>query len=413
MTTHAAFPISPDYLGTLIQELGSCGEQLEGGLIRPQYSASWLEARNLLEKWMNDGGLKTSIDSVGNLFGRLVGEDDSKTILTGSHLDTVYLGGKYDGGLGILSSLTAVLELKSKLGTPKVSIDVVALCEEEGSRFHANYFGTRSILGMVNEDELTSMVDADGIIFSDAMKEVGLVPEEFKSSIRTDLIAFIELHIEQGPVLHNDQIDIGVVTAITALAWMEVTVEGRADHAGTTPMDSRLDALQFSAELVQKISEVASKRGRPAVTTIGIFKVFPGGANIVPGRVEFSIDLRHPDEAILREMVEEVRDICRSADAKSDLKVMVHEVKFEHAVETDNELRELIIGATEEQGLTWRYLASGAGHDAQTMALRIPSAMIFVPSVNGRSHSKFEYTTNESAAIGVQALAATLAKVAY
>jgi allantoate deiminase len=407
-------PLIPqDLIAHYIRELGKCGEQPNGGIIRPQYSQSWVEARGLIAEWMHEAGLDIRYDSVGNLYGRLVGVDDRRTILTGSHIDTVQLGGKYDGALGVLCGLAALETLRKNVGQPQRSLEVVALCEEEGSRFHANYFGTRAILGLIDRQEFAHLLDQDGVSLAEAMISVGLSPERFQESIRDDIDAFIELHIEQGPILYESGIDIGVVTGITGLCWLNVIVSGRADHAGTTPMDSRLDALQCAVNLVLAISDVAKRRGRPAVATVGMMKVEPGGANIVPGLVSFSVDMRHPDDAELMKMIEEVRKCCQEIASDASIDVSVELVKNEESAPTDERLQQVIIGAAQACNVSWTSISSGAGHDSQLMAKHIPSAMIFVPSVDGRSHSAMEYTLDRACAIGAHVLATSLYALAY
>ncbi len=400
-------------MGRYVTELGRCGEQPGGGLIRPMYGEAWAEARDLLAGWMRDAGLEVRSDSVGNLFGRLAGRDDRRTVLTGSHIDTVRLGGKYDGALGILSGLAALAALREQVGVPARSLEVVALCEEEGSRFHANYFGSRAILGLVDGAEPETLLDEEGVALADAMREVGLDPARYRESVRDDIDTFLELHIEQGPVLYEEGTDIGVVTGITALCWLSMTVTGRADHAGTTPMDARRDALQAAARMAQEVAAVARDRRRPAVATVGKWDVRPGGANIVPEQVVFSVDVRHADEAELTAMLTELRARCDAVAREEGLGLDVQMVKREAATPTDAGLQQLLAEAAEDCGASWRHLPSGAGHDSQLFACRLPTAMLFVPSVDGRSHSAAEHTPDEACALGARVLAAALHRLAY
>ncbi len=405
--------VSVDRLGRWVAELGAVGEQPGGGLVRPQYSPAWLQARDLLAGWMAEVGLQVRVDAVGNLFGRLVGTDDSRTLLTGSHLDTVRLGGKYDGALGIVTGLAALAALREQAGTPARSVELVALCEEESSRFHANYFGTRSILDLVDPAELDALRDEQGVTLAEAMREVGLDPARHREAVRHDVDAFLELHIEQGPNLEERGLDVAVVTSITALSWLTVTVTGRVDHAGTTPMDVRHDALQAAARMVLDVAAVARERGRPAVATTGVVEVHPGGANIVPGEVVFTVDVRHPDAAELDRMVDEVRGACTRLAGELGLQVDVTVDKREDASPCDPGLQQLLVEAAEACGASWCRLPSGAGHDAQTFARRLPAAMLFVPSTGGRSHSAAEHTSDEAAAVGARVLATALHRLAY
>src|SRR5713101_7310849 len=224
---HLPLQIDASMLQHYIEALGSIGWQAGGGIVRPVYSAAWMQAREQLAEWMLAAGLDVREDSVGNLFGRLRGRDVSRTILTGSHLDTVPLGGKFDGALGILTGLVALRSLLEQAGQPRRSLEVVALCEEEGSRFQADYWGTRGMLGIIQADELERLRDDRGMTMAEAMRAVGLSPERFREAVRRDVDAFIELHIEQGRILFDERVDLGIVQAIVGLQHQWVTVRGR------------------------------------------------------------------------------------------------------------------------------------------------------------------------------------------
>src|SRR5713226_4244309 len=309
---HLPLQIDASMLLRYVEALGSIGWQAEGGIVRPVYSAAWVQAREQLAEWMRAAGLDVREDSVGNLFGQLRGIDDSKTILTGSHLDTVPLGGKFDGALGILAGLTAVRSLREQAGQPRRSLEVVALCEEEGSRFQAHYWGTRGMLGIIQADELERLRDDQGVTISEAMLTAGLSPERCREAVRQDLDVFIELHIEQGRILFDERINLGIVQAITGLRHQRVTVRGRADHAGTTPMDLRRDALQGAAQMAVEITRLVEREGRPTVVTLGKWEVIPGAVNVIPDEVSFSIDLRHPEEEIKRRLATAIRARCQA-----------------------------------------------------------------------------------------------------
>src|SRR5436190_98329 len=299
--------ISPSEMHELVETLGAIGEQPGGGIVRPVYSAAWVAARDQLAVWMREAGLSVRSDAVGNLFGRMAGASP-RTVLTGSHFDTVKLGGRYDGALGVLAALAALRSLCGR--SFGKSIEVVALCEEEGSRFHSNFWGTRGILGLIEEAELSALRDDDGVTIGEAMRAVGLPPEDYRGAKRDDLDAFVELHIEQGRILFDESAPLGVVSTITGLYRFLATVEGRTDHAGTTPMDLRRDAFQAAAEMAQSMTRLVEQAGRPAVVTTGYWDVRPGAWNIVPGLVRFGVDLRHPDEATKQRLAAELRAAC-------------------------------------------------------------------------------------------------------
>jgi allantoate deiminase len=410
--TEGGLNVAPAEMRRLVETLGAIGEQPEGGIIRHVYDASWVAARQKLAEWMREAGLSVREDAVGNLFGRLEG-DSPRTVLTGSHIDTVVLGGRYDGALGVLSALAALRLLKEGAGTPKKSLEMVALCEEEDSRFHSNFWGTRGILGLIDASELDGLVDEHGVTIAEAMRQVGLEPGRYTEAVRSDLDAFVELHIEQGRILFDEGLPLGIVDTITGLYRFRVTVEGRTDHAGTTPMDLRRDALQAAVHMASEMTRIVSEVGRPAVVTNGWWDVRPGAWNIVPGLVHFSVDLRHPDEATKQQLAGAIRKRGEEIAAQRGVSVSYELASDILPMGMHMAVKAELQAAADELGVRWMPMTSGAGHDSQVMAKGIPTAMLFVPSVEGRSHSAAEYTTPEDAARGATVLAATLRRLAY
>ena len=404
--------VEPAEMQRLIESLGAIGEQPGGGIIRHVYDDAWRAARLQLKTWMAEAGLIITEDAVGNLFGRIEG-DSPRTVLTGSHIDTVVLGGRYDGALGVLSALAAVRLLKAERGRPKKSLEMVALCEEEDSRFHANFWGTRGILGLIEPSELDGLTDLHGVTIAQAMHEAGFPPEKFKNARRDDLDAFVELHIEQGRILFDEHVPLGIVDTITGLYRFKVTVAGRTDHAGTTPMDLRKDAFQAAAHIATEMTRVVAEAGRPAVITNGWWDVQPGAWNIVPGLVEFSVDLRHPDEATKQRLGAQVRQLGERIAAEHGVSISYEMASDILPMDMHAEVKARLQAAADACGVTWIPMISGAGHDSQVMATGVPTAMLFVPSVEGRSHSAAEYTSPEDAARGVAVLAAALERLAY
>jgi allantoate deiminase len=412
VTAETSLVVEPAEMQYLVETLGAIGEQPGGGIIRHVYDQAWVAARRQVADWMRDAGLAVREDAVGNLFGRLEGESP-RTILTGSHIDTVRLGGRYDGALGVLSALAAVRLLKDRRGKPGRSLEVVALCEEEDSRFHCNFWGTRGILGLIEPGELESLRDERGATIGQAMREVGLQPERFREAIRDDLDAFVELHIEQGRILFDEGLPLGVVDTITGLYRFRVTVQGRTDHAGTTPMDLRRDALQAAARMAREMTRIVEQAGRPAVITNGWWDVQPGAWNIVPGLVHFSVDLRHPDEASKQRLAAEVRARGEAIATERGVSVAYEVVGDVPPKEMHPNIKAELQAAADACGVRWRPMVSGAGHDSQVMATGVPTGMLFVPSVEGRSHSSAEYTSPEDAARGATVLVAALQRLAY
>src|SRR5439155_1484580 len=252
--------IDPALLERRLDELYVIGAEPDGGAYRPLDGAAWATAVERVERWLKDAGLKTGRDAVGNLWGRAEGTNKGKSIVTGSHIDTVRHGGRLDGALGIVAGLTAVEALLKEKGKPHRTLEVVAICEEEGSRFATSFWGSRAITGAIDN------VDTE---IAAAMQERGLDPTKIASAARDDIDTFVELHIEQGAVLETSNVPLAVVSAIVGTAHLELTVTGRPDHAGTTPMDLRLDALAAAAAMVQAVESIARSLGTPAVATVG------------------------------------------------------------------------------------------------------------------------------------------------
>jgi allantoate deiminase len=406
------FRVDPSETARLVEALGRYGEQPGGGIIRPVYSPAWKQAQQQLAEWFSRAGLQVREDGVGNLFGRLEGED-ARTVLAGSHFDTVPFGGRYDGALGVLSALVAVRTLKEQAGRPNKSLEVVALCEEEDSRYHANFWGTRGMLGLIRAEELDELVDDDGVTIAQAMRDAGLAPERYRDAVRTDLDSFVELHIEQGRILADEGVPLGVVETITGLYRYLTTVEGRTDHAGTTPMDLRLDAVQAAAHMAIELRRLVEQEGRPAVVTSGKWDVQPGAWNIVPGRVAFSVDLRHPDEATKQRLATTCQQRSQHIAAERGVSVSFELAGDVPPKDMHPEMQAALEAAAAAHGLAVKRMVSGAGHDSQVMATRVPTGMLFVPSADGRSHSPAEYTTPEDAAQGASVLATALHSLAY
>src|SRR6266496_2640634 len=292
-----------------LDDLYAIGAELGGGCYRPLYGESWAAACERVQQWMKDAGLAVRRDAVGNLWGRLAGSAGGNAVVTGSHVDTVRHGGRLDGALGIVAGLAAVRALAAAYGKPKRPLEVLVVCEEEGSRFATNFWGSRAIVGAIEPDEARRVTDADGVSLAQAMRERGLDPANVPSSAREDLEAFVELHVEQGAVLEASGAALGIVSAIAGAAHLEITVTGRPDHAGTTPMDLRRDALAGSAAMVQAVESIAAAFGRPAVATVGKLRVEPDQINVVPGRVVFTVDLRHADLGGRQALEERIRSL--------------------------------------------------------------------------------------------------------
>ena len=387
-----------------LDELYAIGAEPDGGggAYRPLYGSAWAAAGERVERWMKDAGLETRRDAVGNLWGRI--EGTGKSIVTGSHIDTVRHGGRLDGALGIVAGLSAVEALLKANCKPKRPLEVVAICEEEGSRFKTSFWGSHAITGTIDT------VDPE---IAAAMRELGLDPAKVASAARDDIDTFVELHIEQGAVLESSGTPLAIVSAIVGTAHLEVTVTGRSDHAGTTPMDLRLDALAGAAAMVQVVESIAKSLGRPAVATVGKLEVEPDQINVVPGKVVFIADLRHPDLAGRRALEERVRSLCGTIASERGLGLDIRMLQERPPVPMHSDVRALLARAATDCGVQAAELVSGAGHDAQILAARMKVGMLFVPSIGGRSHCPDEATNPRDLELGTRVLAKALELMAY
>jgi allantoate deiminase len=387
-----------------LDQLYAIGAQPDGGTYRGLYDDAWATAVEHVEHWLKDAGLKTRRDAVGNLWGRVEGTDKGKSIVTGSHIDTVRRGGRLDGALGIVAGLTAVESLLKAQGKPRRTVEVVAICEEEGSRFKTNFWGSRAITGSIDH------VDAD---IAQAMRERGLDPARFASAARDDIDTFVELHIEQGAVLESSGVPLAVVSAIVGTAHLEITVAGRPDHAGTTPMPMRQDALAGAAAMIQAIESIARSLGAPAVATVGTIRAEPDQMNVIPGRVVFTVDLRHADLGARRALEERIRSICGTVASERGLKLKIQVLQEKPPVPMHPDVKSVLARAAKESGVQPTGLVSGAGHDAQILAARCKVGMLFVPSIGGRSHCPEESTRPEHLELGTNVLRQALQIIAY
>lgn len=397
----------------LLEWLAEYGADPEGGVTRLLYSKSWYEAQQALSHRMKNDLLDVYFDDVGNLFGILEGTEIGKVILTGSHVDTVRDGGKYDGAYGVIAGIIALQYLKETFGPPKRSLAVVSFCEEEGSRFPLTFWGSGSVTGDRTMEDIVELQDAEQISFREAMESYGFGLGQFRSPLRTDISAFIELHIEQGSILERERKSIGIVEQIVGQKRYKVEVCGEANHAGTTPMAGRKDAIVCSARMITRIQELAVEQGAPLVATVGTIQVEPNTANVIPGKAVFTIDVRHPEQADLdrfcQELLLELDAISNDIGLVCDCSLWTEA----RPVPMDSVLTGVIEDVCSKRQLQYRRMPSGAGHDAQILGTKFPAALLFVPSHKGISHSPLEYTSPEHLAAGAAVLAEVLYNLGY
>lgn len=398
----------------LIEWISKYGKTSDDGITRLLYTDTWKDAQEALKQLLNEKGFMTYYDEVGNLFGKLEGcKYKDETILTGSHIDTVVNGGKLDGQFGIIGGIIAIKYLKEKFGKPLRNIEVVSMAEEEGSRFPFTFWGSKNIVGAVERKDMEGIKDVDGIKFTEAIEKSGFKFKEKNSEIRDDLKAFIELHIEQGGVLEKEKKSIGIVEHIAGQKRFMVEVEGEANHAGTTPMGYRRDAMHGSGKMIAQIMDLAKDYGDPLVATVGRVEVVPNTTNVIPGKVVFSLDIRHVDSEVVTNFINEAFLKLKDIAKDMDLKIKVNRYMDGEPVAMDTDLVNIIKRQCEENRLNYKLMHSGAGHDSQVFAKHIPTSLIFVPSHKGISHHYTEYTEAKDLAEGVKVLIEILYNLAY
>jgi N-carbamoyl-L-amino-acid hydrolase len=373
---------------------------------RVAYSPEDIAGRDYTIKLMQEAGLETRIDAAGNIIGRRAGSDDNlPAIALGSHTDTVPKGGKYDGTLGVMGAIEVIRTLEEQGHRTRHPLEVIDFTNEEGTRFHRWLVGSRSMSGLLEQEDLDAL-DDDGLSLGPCIADIGGDLSRIGEAVRSpgELAAYFELHIEQGPYLHQSGNPIGVVTGITGRAVFEVEIEGKANHAGTTPMSTRRDALVSASKLVLNIQKMAAEQEICRVSTVGSIKAIPNAVNVIPGHASIGLEFRDTDMEALAAAEQELRRITDQAavDDTVDIEVIRH--RFTSAVPITADMQALVAEAAENCGMAWEPLASGAGHDAQAVANIAPVAMIFVPSIDGISHAIEEYSTPQDCANGAQVL---------
>jgi hydantoinase/carbamoylase family amidase len=371
---------------------------------------AWSPELRAVQAWLADQleelGLEVELDAAGNLIGRWQAGSGA-AVVVGSHLDTVPSGGRYDGALGVLSGLHAIRLLKQRHVEPKRPLWLVSFMDEEGARFGAALFGSRAFVGK-DLGELGERRDSDGISLREAMAELGF---DFDALPRArgidDVGAYLELHIEQGPVLESESVEVGIVTGIVGLIGFRARFVGEANHAGTTPMRLRRDALCGAAAAILALRDAGLAR-QDITTNVGIISAEPGGFNVVPGAAEFSIDVRSATQEGYASLEPLVRDTLERIAREQQLTLELSEAYRLEPLPLDPELIDALEQAAAKEGATHRRLPSGAGHDAMEIGRHAPSGMLFVPSRKGISHSPDEFTEPEHCELGARVLARAL-----
>jgi beta-ureidopropionase / N-carbamoyl-L-amino-acid hydrolase len=401
--------IDGDRLWQRLETLGEIGAVLgpngERGCARLALTDEDREGRDLVVGWMKDLDMAVSIDAIGNVVATRAGSDpNAAAVMTGSHIDTVRTGGRFDGNLGVLAGLEVVETLAQHDIVTRRPVQVAFFTDEEGSRFAPDMMGSLVYVGgAALEEALDARAVDDGARVGDELARIGYVgPTPVPAASFPH--AFVELHIEQGPVLEDEGITIGAVTGVQGISWTEVTITGQSAHAGTTPMALRHDPLAVAARAIHEARLIAGYFGGAQVATVGRVDIHPNLVNVVPSTVTFTIDLRNTDDAVLKEAERQVFAACRAYAADEGCQIEMRTLARFEPVTFAPSMVDLVESTAQRLGHSTKRMPSGAGHDAQMLSRVCPTSMIFVPSVNGLSHNIAEYTCPADVEAGANVL---------
>ncbi|MYZ46500.1 allantoate amidohydrolase [Rhizobiales bacterium L72] len=386
----------------------------EGHLARTFLSPAHRCAADRVKAWMEEAGMTARIDAIGNVVGRYEGRrPGAPALLIGSHLDTVRRAGRYDGSFGVLTAVAAVAELSARGMRFETAVEVIAFGDEEGVRFPTTLSGSRAIAGTFDAAAL-DLVDDRGITLRDALAAFGCDPAAIGAVARRpeDILGYVEVHIEQGPVLEREGLAVGVVTAIAGASRAAIDVAGEAGHAGTVPMGLRRDALAAAAEMVLAV-ESTGRSAPDLVATVGRLVAEPGAVNVIPGRAAFTVDLRHPEDAVREAAIAALEGRIREIATRRGVRAEIRPTHAARATRCDPGMIAALSRAVAEAGLPVRLLPSGAGHDAMAVAALCPVGMLFVRCAGGVSHDPAEAVDQADAGAALDVLLRFLLNVLH
>ncbi|WP_205520012.1 Zn-dependent hydrolase [Virgibacillus doumboii] len=388
--------INGDRIAKRLYELSQIGMTADGGVMRPGFSGEEKDAKQLVKGWMREAGLEVSEDGAGNVIGRMNGiNNDVPAIASGSHVDSVPNGGHFDGPVGVLAALEVVAAWKETNYSVKKPYEVIVFSDEEGSRFNSGLTGSMAMTGEADFNENKDLIDYDGKSFENVLRAYGSDPQKFQESKRDlkEIETFAEVHIEQGKKLEKENLPVGIVSGIAGPAWLQVTFIGQAGHAGNTPMIGRKDPMVAAAAFVQRIESFPGKVSDSSVATVGKVNVYPNGINVIPEKVELSVDARdiheHTRDELLEMIVQEAESIAENRGITCDINPTT-KIK---PIPIKKELQDKLAAAVLKNDIKPSYVPSGAGHDAMILGRHIPVAMLFVRSKDGISHNPKEWSS--------------------
>lgn len=379
----------------------------QNGITRPTGTEANKKIRDYAVERMKEVGLNVKFDKVGNIFGRKEGSKTSKgTVMCGSHLDSVVNGGMFDGALGVFAAIEAIGRINDEGFENEKPLEVVVFTGEEGSAFKQVLLGSSVLTGKKDLEEALLMKNDEGVTLERVLEDIDY-RGTFQRSL-DDVEYMLELHVEQGPVLFEEKVPIGIVENITGLAWIMVTIVGQENHAGTTPMKMRKDALVAASDIIsfvkKRANDMVMELGASTVGTVGKLSVFPNGTNIVPGRVEMGIDIRDVNQENMEKLKSETLEMIKGLEEKYGVRTNIQMPITHSPIPLSSEVVDILENSAKQIDIRSKRMNSGAGHDAQNMAERVKTGMIFVPSVDGISHSPMEWTDWEEIEKGVKVL---------
>jgi beta-ureidopropionase / N-carbamoyl-L-amino-acid hydrolase len=397
--------INGERLKNELERFASFGGTENNGVTRLSLSEEDRLARDFFCACCEELGLEVKVDDMGCMYATLEGVEDKPAIVVGSHLDSVKKGGRFDGVLGVLAGLEVVRTLVENNIKPRIPITIVNFTNEEGARFEPSMMASGVLSGKFEKTVMVKKKDSAGITFKEALKSIGYEGDE--GNRLKEGTAFLELHIEQGPILEKEEISIGVVECVVGMACYDIEITGESDHAGTTPMNMRKDALFAANNLINEIRRVLSSLDEELVFTIGRVNVYPSIHTVIPNKVVFSLEARHKNPEMVRAFKEFVQELP-NAGLNEGCDVTTTKLWERDTVWFDTDIVNQLEKSAQSLGYSNKRMVSGAGHDAQFIASFVPSAMLFIPSVNGKSHCEEELTSWEECEQGVNVLLDTV-----
>ena len=395
--------INSDRLWDSLMDMAKIGPGIAGGNNRQTLTDEDAEGRRVFQQWCEAEGMTMGLDKLGNMFARREGADSSlPPVMVGSHLDTQPTGGKYDGVLGVLAGLEIIRTLNDTGIKTKHPIEVVNWTNEEGARFSPPMMASSVFAGMYTTEWVYAREDADGKTVGGELERIGWLGDEEVGARK--MAAFFELHIEQGPILENENVEVGVVTHGQGLKWLQVTLNGKSSHTGSTPMPNRINAGLGMARITQLVDEIAWSHAPLAVGAVGHCDIYPNSRNIIPEKAVFTIDFRHPSQDVIDDMEQRLREGAQKIIDDIGLTMDIEQVGQFDPVTFDKGCVSAVRRAAERLGYTHRNIVSGAGHDACLINRVAPTAMIMCPCVGGLSHNETEEIRQEWAAAGTDVL---------